>query len=83
MLRILRWALFTCAALATALGLWALWVGRYSCTDPLHGCAYLIMGALMFLALALGLAAGGGLVWWMQRSRDRLLTGIDRGPREP
>jgi hypothetical protein len=70
-MRSLRWALFGIASLSAALGLLGLWIVRYACTDPRHGCAMMIPGALLFLVLSFGLALLGVVVWLIDRSRDR------------
>jgi hypothetical protein len=70
-MRTLRWALFVMAAVGTAVGLVGLGIMRYACTDPRHGCAMMIPGALLFLGLALVLVVLGFVVWLIERSRVR------------
>ena len=70
-MRTLRWALFVIAAVGAAIGLLGLGIVRYACTDPRHGCAMMISGALLFLGLALVLVVLGFVVWLIERSRVR------------
>jgi len=70
-MRNLRWVLFAIAGTSAGVGLLGLWIVRFACTDPRHGCAMMIPGAFLFLAFALCLALLGTIVWLIERSRAR------------
>ena len=72
MMRIARWILFAGAAVGAAIGLWTLGLARFDCSDPRHGCAYLILAALMLLGLALAFACAGTILLLIERSRASL-----------